>query len=501
MKILLVYPKNPVTYWSFDYALKFISRKSAFPPLGLLTVAGMLPAHYEKKLIDLNVKPLKDEDILWADYVFISAMTIQKKSAREIINRCKKLNIKVVAGGPLFSDEFDEFDDVDHLILKEGELTIPTFINDLENGIPKHFYSTNEWADLSKTPLPLWSLIDTKKYATLNIQYSRGCPFNCDFCEITYLYGQTPRTKDVSQLIQELNAIYDTGWRGGVFFVDDNFIGNKNKLKEEVLPAMINWMNERNNPFLFITEASINLADDEEMMRLMVKAGFNSVFIGIETPDEDSLTECCKVQNKNRELVECVKKIQNFGMQVQGGFIVGFDSDKENIFDKMINFIQKSGIVTAMVGILNAPKGTKLYNRMLEQGRLDGEFSGNNTSFSMNFVPKMDKEKLYSGYQKIIDTIYSPKIYYERVQRFLEEYNPVTNTHMRLKFNEVAAVLKSMVRLGVFGRERLYYWKLFFWTLFNKPNVLPVAVTLSIMGYHFRKVFEETRFNYKNLIV
>jgi radical SAM superfamily enzyme YgiQ (UPF0313 family) len=492
MKILFVYPKNPITYWSFEYALRFISKKSAFPPLGLLTVAGMLPEHYEKKLIDLNVKPLTDKDLLWADYVFISAMTIQKKSAREIIDRCKKLKIKVAAGGPLFSDESKEFDDVDYLILKEGELTIPIFVKDLENGTPKHTYSTDEWVDLSKTPPPLWDLINTKKYATLNIQYSRGCPFNCDFCEITYLYGQTPRTKDVSQVLQELDAIYNTGWKGGVFFVDDNFIGNKKKLKEEVLPAMISWMKERNNPFTFITEASINLADDDEMMRLMVKAGFNSVFIGIETPDEDSLTECCKVQNKNRELVECVKKIQHFGMQVQGGFIVGFDSDKDSIFDKMISFIQKSGIVTAMVGILNAPKGTRLYNRMSEQGRLDGKFTGNNTSFSINFVPKMDKEKLFNGYQKIIDTLYSPKIYYERIIRFLQEYNPVGEAGLGLKFNEVIALLRSMVRLGIFGQERLYYWKLFFWTLFKKPKVFPVAMSLSIMGYHFRKVFKNT---------
>jgi radical SAM superfamily enzyme YgiQ (UPF0313 family) len=492
MKILLVYPKNPITYWSFDYALKFISRKSAFPPLGLITVAGMLPEKYEKKLVDLNVQQLKDKDILWADYVFISAMTIQKRSAREIIDRCKCLNVKMVAGGPLFSDEFEKFEDVNHLILKESELTFGNFISDLENGTAKHVYSTDEWADLSKTPLPLWNLINIKKYATLNIQYSRGCPFNCDFCEITYLYGQTPRTKNVSQLIHELDAIYDTGWRGGVFFVDDNFIGNKKKLKEEVLPAMIKWTKERKDPFTFITEASINLADDEDMMRLMVSAGFNSVFVGIETPNEESLTECCKTQNKNRELVSCVKKIQNFGMQVQGGFIVGFDSDKENIFDKMINFIQNSGIVTAMVGILNAPRGTKLYNRMQEQGRLDGEFSGSNTSFAMNFVPKMDKQKLYVGYQKIIDTIYSPKVYYERVKNFLKEYNANSSLQGHLKFNEIGALLKSMFRLGVLGQERIYYWKLFFWTLFKKPKAFPVAMTLAIMGYHFRKVFENT---------
>ena len=492
VKILLVYPKNPITYWGFQHALKFVFKKAGYPPLGLLTVAAMLPAHYEKRLVDMNVTKLKDQDILWADFVYISAMVVQKESVREVIDRCKRLGVKTVAGGPLFTSEPEEFDDVDHLVLNEGELTLPAFLSDSERAAAAHLYTSPEWADLRKTPVPLWNLINLKKYATMNIQYSRGCPFDCDFCNITSLYGHTPRTKDTFQLLEELNALYNSGWREGVFFVDDNFIGNKRKLIAEILPALIDWMTEKKYPFAFLTETSINLADDEQLMRLMVKAGFNTVFIGIETPNEDSLTECNKMQNKNRDLIACVKKIQKFGLQVQGGFIVGFDNDNATIFDRLISFIQESGIVTAMVGLLNAPKGTKLYRRLAGEGRLMEDFSGNNTDFTMNFIPKMDREMLVKGYQRIVETIYSPKTYYERVLTFLKEYTPEKAPTVHLNIRYIMAFFRSVIRLGIIGKERRYYWRLIFWSLFKSPKTFPLAVTLSIYGFHFRKVFERT---------
>ena len=319
---------------------------------------------------------LRDKDIMWADFVFISAMVVQKDSVRAVIDRCKRLGARTVAGGPLFTCGHEEFDDVDHLLLNEGELTLPQFIRDLEAGNAKHLYSSEEWADLRTTPVPLWDLINIRKYASMNIQYCRGCPFNCEFCNVTSLFGHTPRTKAAAQIIAELNAFYERGWRGGIFFVDDNFIGNKKKLKEEILPGLIEWMKERKYPFTFFTEASINLSDDDELMELMVKAGFNTVFIGIETTNEESLVECNKIQNKGRDLIACVKKIHKFGLQVQGGFIVGFDNDNDAIFDKMVSFIQESGIVSAMVGLLNAPKGTKLYQRLAGEGRIREDFSG-----------------------------------------------------------------------------------------------------------------------------
>lgn len=491
MKILLVYPQFPKTFWSFDYALGFISKKASMPPLGLITIASMLPDSWEKRLVDMNVsKNLKDEEILWADYVFVSAMEIQKESAGNVIQHCKILGVKTVAGGPLFSCDDSEFD-VDHLLKGEGELTIPAFISDLEDGIYKHFYYSEEWADLSQTPVPSWELVNIQKYACLNIQYSRGCPFSCDFCNITTLFGHVPRTKTLEQLIKELEIIYNTGWRGTIFFVDDNFIGNRKKLKEEVLPKLIQWMENKKFPFTFITEASINLADDEVLMQLMAKAGFNTVFVGIETVSELSLTECNKLQNKNRDLVQCVKKIQSFGIEVQGGFIVGFDSDSPNIFDEMIRFIQESGIVTAMVGLLNAPKGTKLYQRLMGEGRISSDFTGCNTDISINFTPKMNEKTLKEGYKSIVNTIYAPSYYYGRVKNFLKDYKPANLSRQHISFNEIRAVIKANFQLGLLERGRKDYWKLFLWSLFKRPKVFPLVIKFSIYGFHFRKIFEQ----------
>jgi len=494
MKILLVYPQYPDTFWSFKYALKFISKKAAFPPLGLLTVAAMLPKSWEKKLIDMNVRPLKDIDIKWADLVFISSMSIQKRSTEEVISRCKKLDVKVVAGGPLFTTEYNEFDEVDYLVLNEAELTLPPFLEDLKKGSPKHLYTTNQWADMSQTPVPLWELVNIKDYASMNIQFSRGCPFNCEFCDIVFLYGRIPRIKSKGQIIAELEKLYSLGWRGGVFFVDDNFIGDKKRLKKDILPAIIEWMRSKKYPFTFNTETSINLADDEELMDKMVEAGFDSVFVGIETPNDDSLAECGKFQNRGRDLIASIKKIQRFGLQVQGGFIVGFDNDQESIFNTIIKFIQNSGVVTAMVGLLNAPRGTRLYQRLVKENRLLRDVTGDNTDFSINFIPKMNYDSLINGYKNVINTIYSPNHYYNRVITFLKEFNPVKtklqNRTFIFHFNYLKAFFKSMLFLGIKGKERFHYWKLFFWTLFNRPRAFPLALTFAIYGFHFRKIFE-----------
>jgi len=488
MNILMVYPLYPDTFWSFKHALKFVSKKASFPPLGLLTVASILPKDWCKRLLDMNVNHLTDDDILWADFIFISAMSIQSASANEVISRCKKLNTKIVAGGPLFTSSPELYMDVDHLVLNEAEITLPLFIEDLINGKAKQIYTSEEWADITTTPLPQWNLVKQKNYTSMNIQYSRGCPFDCDFCDITVLYGRKPRTKSKDQVLAELDALFFTGWRGPVFFVDDNFIGNKPKLKKEILPAIIEWNEKRNHPFYFNTEVSINLADDETLMELMVQTGFESVFIGIETPNEESLVECNKNQNRNRDLIQSIKKIQLTGLEVQGGFIVGFDQDPPTIFDKLTNFIQDSGIVTAMVGLLNAPKGTKLQKRLLEEGRLLKDFTGNNTDFSINFIPQMDSEILIKGYKEILNTIYSPKFYYERVMRFLKDFEPKQKKVFHLNPNYVLALFKSIIRLGLIGEERIYYWKLFFWTLFRKPQLFSLAILFTIYGFHFKKV-------------
>jgi radical SAM superfamily enzyme YgiQ (UPF0313 family) len=488
MKILLVNPSIPLTFWSFKNALKFISKKALLPPLGLLTVAAMLPRNWETKLVDMGTTKLRDRDIRWADYVFITAMQIQQKSADQVIERCRNIGAKVVAGGPLFTSLPEQYVHVDHLVLKEAELTLPLFIRDLQKGCPRKVYNTHEKADLSETPIPLWNLIDMKKYALMCIQYSRGCPFDCDFCDVTKLFGHKIRTKTADQVLDELESLYSLGWRHEVFFVDDNFIGNKTRLKTELLPAIIGWMKRRQYPFLFNTQASINLADDEELRDLMVQAGFDCVFVGIETPDQDSLTECNKVQNKGRDLVACVKRIQRSGMQVQGGFILGFDSDKASAFDSLIQFIQRSGVVTAMVGLLNAPRGTKLYRRLATENRLLKEATGDNTDLSMNFVPKMQIEDLLKGYKKVVCTVYSPRNYYERVMTFLREYKPGKNNRVRFRICDIKALLKSIWHLGIMSEGRLYYWRLIFWSL-RRPRYFHLAVTLAIHGFHFRTMF------------
>jgi radical SAM superfamily enzyme YgiQ (UPF0313 family) len=486
MRTLLIYPRYPDTFWSFKHALKFIHKKASLPPLGLLTVAAMLPGEWPKKLVDMNVTKLTENDLAWADCAFISGMVVQRESAREIIARCKGAGLKIVAGGPLFTSEFDQFEDVDHFVLNEAELTLSPFLEALEEGCAKRTYETSEFCDIRKTPAPMWELIDFKHYASMSIQFSRGCPFNCEFCNVTALLGHRSRIKTVEQIIAELDGLYDLGWRGQVFFVDDNFIGNKAYLKGHLLPSLIEWQKGKKR-IPFNTEASVNLADDEPLMEMMVKAGFDAVFIGIETPNEESLAECNKLQNKNRNLLESVKRMQRAGLQVQGGFIVGFDSDTPSIFQRQIEFIQKSGIVTAMVGLLNAPPGTRLYERMKKEGRLIGLISGDNVDGTTNILPKMGLDALREGYRNIMQHIYSPKPYYKRAMTFLREYK-APKIRTPLDFQRMLGLLRSSIRLGIFGKERFQYWKILFWTLFRRPQLFTMAVTFAIYGHHFRKI-------------
>ncbi len=490
MKILLVYPEIPSTFWSFKDALNFVSKKSAEPPLGLLTVAAMIPPEWEKKLIDMNVINLDDSDIQWADYVFLSGMNIQIKSFREVIRRCNKFGVKIIAGGPLSTTQYKDFLGIDHFVLNEAEITFPLFLKDLENGDPKPLYKTDKFPEISLAPVPMWELLDMKKYASMSIQYSRGCPYDCEFCSITMLNGRRPRTKSKDQFINELNILYKLGWRGGVSIVDDNFIGNKRKLKDEILPALISWSKDRKYPFFFITEVSINLADDDELINLLVEAGINSIFVGIESPSAESLTECGKKQNLSRNLVNSVVKLQQKGLIVSGGFIVGFDNDQPQIFEDQISFIQKSGIVSAMVGLLNAPTGTKLFKRLKSENRLLETFSGDNMDGSINFVPKMRYSDLIGGYSKILHTIYSQKAYYERTKKFLKEYQMPAWKSAAPTLNEISAFFKLLWKLGIRERGKRYFWKLFAVSLFKYPKKFPVAMTFAVYGFHFRKISE-----------
>ena len=488
MNILLVYPRFQDTFWSFQYALEFLGKKASSPPLGLATIAAMLPEQWNKRLIDMNVRDLKQKDLAWADMVFLSAMNVQRKSTQKTITRCKEAGVPVVAGGPLFTGEYEQFDGVDHFVLNEAELTLPPFLADLEAGTLQRVYQSDQFADMSQTPVPMWKLVDFQPYDSMAIQFSRGCPFNCDFCNITALLGKQVRTKSAAQIIAELDTIYALGWRRSIFFVDDNFIGNRKLLKTDILPALIEWRKDKVG-CSFITEASINLADDSELMDMMVAAGFKSVFVGIETPDEACLEECHKSQNRNRNLLESVQLLHRKGLQVMGGFIVGFDSDTPSIFQQQIDFIQQSGIITAMVGLLQAPFGTRLYKRMADEGRLVGEMSGDNVDGGTNIIPHMDMKTLTEGYWDILKNLYSPHPFYERVKTFLSEYN-VTKLRSNLQLADIRALFRSIYLLGIVGEERRDYWSLVWWTLRNFPEKFPLAITFSIYGYHFRKVME-----------
>lgn len=486
MNILLVYPQIPETFWSFKHALKFIGKKAAFPPLGLLTVAAMLPESWSKRLVDINIQPLTDADLKWADYVFLSGMTVQRESARKVIERANLAGVPVVAGGPLFTTEHESFTGVAHFVLNEAEVTLPRFLDDLEQNRLQPVYRSSEFANIGQTPTPLWHLADMKKYATMSLQYSRGCPFQCEFCNVTSLFGHRARTKTAEQVLAELNCLHDLGWKGKVFFVDDNLIGNKSRLVKELLPPLIEWQNSTGR-MPFFTQASINLADSADLMEMMGKAGFESVFIGIETPSETSLAECNKKQNTRRDLIADIKRIQRAGIEVQAGFIVGFDSDTSTIFQRQIDFIQKSGIVVAMVGLLQAVQGTPLYERLKHADRLRGDTSGDNVDGTTNIVPLMDEKLLMAGYQKILAAIYSPKNYYARLQTFLSEYRH-PRVREKLSIRRLGAFVRSMLSIGILGRERIYYWKLLVWTLFVRPTLLPQTVSMAIYGVHFRSV-------------
>lgn len=488
MKVLLLYPEFPDTFWSFKHALSFIDKSAGMPPLGLLTIAAMLPAGWDLRLVDMNVRPLREADLHWADCVFISAMVVQRDAAAAAIQRCKAAGKTVVAGGPLFTTEPDNFPEVDHFVLNEAEITLPPFLVDYAAGRPERMYTTDQFADMHASPIPRWDLVDLRHYATTAVQFSRGCPFDCEFCNITVLFGHRPRVKTSTQIVAELDLFYQLGWRGRVFFVDDNLIGNRRQLKEDLLPAIIAWRKDKTG-MPFNTEASINLADDAELMHLMVEAGFDQVFIGIETPEEDGLAECNKKQNVGRDLVEDVKRIQRAGLEVQGGFILGFDSDTPSTFQRQIDFIQRSGIMTAMVGLLQAPPATRLWRRMEAEGRLTGDASGNNVAAGTNILPKMPLETLYTGYKAVLSHLYAPEQYYARAITFLREVkapkfaSPIDAAYVR-------AFFRSVGRLGIVGKERVHYWKLFLWTLFRRPELFPLAITIAIYGYHFRQITE-----------
>ena len=486
MHALFVYPEIPETFWSFKYALEFVSKKSAYPPLGLLTIAAMVPAAWHKRLVDMNVAPLTDEDLRWADYAFVSAMSVQKASFVQVLERCRAHGVKVVAGGPYFTMEDGTIAGVDHLVLGEAEETFRHFLDDFGRGQAQARYLPASRPDISLAASPDWSLIDFRDYDSMLLQFSRGCPFDCECCDIVRLNGRTPRTKSPAQFIAEVNDLFLAGWRGAVFIVDDNFIGAQSKTKE-MLRVLAGWMDAHGRPFHFFTEASVNLAEDAQLMELMTAAGFNKVFVGIETPNKQSLGEVGKFQNLRADLLKSVRIMQGHGLEVMGGFIIGFDSDPEDIFEQQIEFIQHSGIIVAMVGLLVALKGTRLWERLEAEGRLLFEPSGDNTDGELNFVPVMNRGILISGYRRVLETIYEPAAYYRRCRDFMRRYEQ--RNVSTINFSGIKAFFRSLWRIGICNEEgfRRAYWRLLGGSLLTKPKAVGEAVRMMIVGVHFRK--------------
>ena len=489
MKVLLVNPEFPDTYWSFRHALPFEGKRCAFPPLGLLTVSALLPDSWERKLVDLNVRRLKASDIDWADMVFATAMLVQKDSLKEVVKRCKAKGKRVVLGGPYVTTTIEDLPDADHIFLGEAETTLPQFIEDLAQGKPKRSYQAAERPPLSATPLAHFHLAELRRYSAMSVQYSRGCPFSCEFCDIIEIYGRVPRTKSNQQMLAEFDALKALGWRGTVFIVDDNFIGNKKNVRQ-LLPELARWQKENGYPFSLITESSVNLADDEPLLHNMRDAGFCRVFLGIETPVEESLKEAQKSQNRGN-LLDSVKKIQSYGMEVMAGFIVGFDNDPADIFQRQIDFIRKSAIPLAMVGLLNALPDTQLWKRLEREGRLLGEASGNNTTCTFNFKTRMDPALLIQGYQTIMRTIYSPREYYERaldsMRRTTQEF---TEPQHYDAISALASLTRVLVRLGLLDRERREFWRFVTQAMVRHRDRFAETLRLAAMGYHFRKLSE-----------
>ena len=503
---LLVYPEYPPSYWGAQFALEMVGKKAAFPPLGLLTIAALFPLGYDVRVVDLNVRTLEEEDLEWADLVCTSTMIVQRSSLEMVIARCNRAGVPVVAGGAHPTTFHDEIAGVDHFVLDEVEETFPEFLRDMETGTAKAIYREPRKPDVTRTPVPRFDLINMADYYSMCVQFSRGCPFDCEFCDITKLYGRVPRTKSPDQIVNEFDALYRLGWRGELFLVDDNFIGNKRDALK-LLPVIAEWQKARGYPFSLFTEATVNLARMDALMDIMIEAGFSAVFLGIETPTPEALIKMKKPQNVRKDeddfLLHAVRTIQRKGMRVDGGFILGLDDDDESVFDAQIVFIQEAGIPMAMVGVLTVLKGTDLYERMKRENRLLEETRVEETSatslkpipnmsavnVALNFKPEMDPETLREGYRRVITTLYDPTLeqYFQRCLTLLEHLTPIPHLLKPPSKNVLDGAI-MFVRRRLSAKQVPAYAKFIAKVSKDHPLMIQEAIRLAAMGYHFEKI-------------
>ncbi len=503
-KVLLVYPEFPISFWGLQYAIEFIGKKANMPPLGLLTVAGMLPKdRYELKLIDMNFTSLRNEHIAWADFVLISSQIAQQKSLKSVIAKCKLSGVPIVVGGPLATSYHDDIEGVDHFVLGEGEEIFPEFLVDFENGRAKKTYRATRLPEMSKAVSPRFDLLDLGAYRSMALQFSRGCPFDCEFCEITNLFGKTPRTKTNEQMLADFEILYGIGWRGPIFLVDDNFIGNRrNALR--LLNAIAEWQKEKNYPFSLYTEASMTLAELEPLMDSMVEARLTSVFLGIESPNPDTLKKLNKNQNTKKNvddyLHNAVKTIQRKGIMVAGGFILGLDGDGPEIFDTQINFIKDTGIAIAVVGLLTVVRGTDLYDRLEQEGRLIRESICDNMDANINFIPELDRKKLIKGYKHVLKELYDPTLsnYFQRCLAQFKNMESIKYDSIHLGKTEMLAIMISFKR-QILSKQGYAYLKFLLKTIFRYPSMLKNAFEMAIVGYHLQKHAEHILLSCKDL--
>ena len=489
MNILLVYPRFPKTFWSYEKILELVNRKVLLPPLGLITVAAILPQEWTYKLVDTNIRPVEEAEWRWADLVIISAMIVQKDDMMRQIALSHQHGKPVAVGGPYPSSTPEELEGagVEYLILDEGEITLPLFVEDLRRGAERGRYSANgEKPDVTNTPIPRYDLLERSAYDSMSVQFSRGCPFQCEFCDIIVLYGRKPRTKSPAQLIAELERLYQLGWRGGVFMVDDNFIGNKRNVKL-LLRELAIWQEQRGYPFRFDTEASLDLAEDDELLDLMLACNFAAVFMGIETPDTDSLALTMKHQNTRSPLHDSIDKVTRAGLRVIAGFIIGFDGEKAGAGQRIVDFAETTGIPTTTFAMLQALPHTALWHRLQREGRLIADGGNINQTTLMNFVPTRPVEDIAREYVDAFCYLYAPRTYLDRVYRYFLKLG-APRVKPRFQWPEwvvVRALLIVCWRQGVVRSTRWAFWHHLVHILFANPSVAEQYLAVCAHNEHF----------------